>query len=104
MTLFCTVTLPSIVNSGEMVTTSWLGPRGQFGNSSSVALTNTYSTVNGVFQSSLAIASFSPTVDNGNYVCNATIVSSSANIIGNSATAQEMLAISGKYIQEVKEC
>ena len=92
VTLHCIVTLPSTVNSRETVITTWFGPSGQLTNSSDVTISN----ANGLLQgSSIAIANFVPADDNGEYICNATVIPSSSYILGNSATTRRMVMISG---------
>lgn len=96
ITLFCTVNLPSSANSGETVVTTWLGPSGLLGNSSTVTVSNTYAIANGDFQSSVTITSFVPSVSNGEYICNGTVLPSSSYVTGSTATARQTVMISGE--------
>ena len=98
VTLSCTVTLPSTVNSGETVVTTWFGPSGeQLRNSSTVTVSNAVVISNGVFQSSTMIAGFVPASNNGDYSCNATVMPPSTYVIGNSAATRRTVMISGWY-------
>lgn len=95
VTFFCTINLPSTVNNDELIVTTWFGPNGRISNSSSVTLSNTYIIASGVFQSTLTMTSFSPVVDNGEYICNASVIPSSSHVSGNYATARRILVITG---------
>lgn len=93
--LLCTITLPVIVNSQVTIATSWFGPNGQLRNSSSVLVSNTYAVTDRVFQSSLTISNFMTSVNNGDYLCNATVVPMSPHVIGTSAVGRRTVTISG---------
>ncbi len=93
--LFCTITLPSTVNSREEVTTTWLGPSGQIGNSSSLVISNVYEVSDGVLQSNVTISSYVPSINNGEYTCTATLTSSSSYVTGNSGSDRRRVAITG---------
>ena len=95
ITLFCTVSLPLTVNNEEMVVTTWFSPNGQLINSSSITVSNTRAISSGVFQSSVTIADFVPAVNNGEYICNTSVIPSSSYIIGNNATDRRTVMISG---------
>jgi len=94
--LLCTVTLPSSVSSRESVFTTWFGPNGPLTNSSDVTLSNVYKIASGVFQSSITFANFDPAVDNGEFACSATVISSSPYIIGSSAIARRNVMVTGQ--------
>ncbi len=93
--LLCTINLPSTVNNGETIATTWFAPSGQLTNSSAVTISYARAISAGVFQSSVTINNFAPAVYNGEYICNATVTSSSPYIIGNSATGRRSVMISG---------
>ena len=96
VTLLCTVNLPSTVNSGELVTTTWFGPSGQLTNSSNVTISNAYSIADRVFQSSVIISNFFQAVDNGEYTCNVTVIPSSSYVISNRGSGRRRVMISGQ--------
>ena len=97
VTLFCNINLPSTVNSQERVVTTWFGPSGVLQNSSSTTVSNIYAIASGVFQSNATIANYVPSVNNGEYTCNATVIPSSSYVIGNSGTDRRRVMISGQY-------
>ena len=98
VTLLCTVTLSPSANSGESVSTTWTGPGGaQITNSSSVSVSNPVALGNGVFRSSVAISGYVPSVNNGVYSCNATVVPSSSLVTGSNASDARTVMISRMY-------
>ena len=98
VTLICTASLQLAVNTGETVVTSWFDSNGQLRNSLSITISNALATANGVFQSSVTFSNFVPSVHNGEYICNATVIPSSSNIVGNSVTGRRRVMVSGKCI------
>ena len=96
VTLVCTATLPSTANSGETVATTWLSPSGQLRNSSRFSISNSSPVSTRVFRSSVTIANFVPSADNGEYVCNASVIPASTYVVGSSATDRRNLMVSGQ--------
>ena len=94
--LLCTISLPTSVNS-ELITiaTVWLGPNGLIRNSSDDTISNAYEISDGVFQSSLTISNFVTSTDNGEYLCNVTVVPLSPHIIGIGAVGRRTVSVSG---------
>lgn len=95
VTLFCTVTLHSSVNDNELVLTRWFGP-GRLLSNPSGAIITTVKLSDGVFQSSFRITNFNTTLNNGDYTCNATVISSSSYVVGNTASDSRKVNIPGK--------
>lgn len=91
----CTVHLPSTVNDGEVIDLKWFGPSGQLGNSSNVTISRLYSTTDGVYQSDVTITGYSPAVNNGEYVCNVTVIPSSQYVIGSSGFETRRVVLTG---------
>ena len=102
VTLSCSITLSSAVNNGERVVTTWSGPSGQVGNSSSVVLSGPYAISNGLYQSDITITAFDPGVHNGEYTCNATVIPSSSYVIGSSITNGRMVMITGQCLSDAR--
>ncbi len=100
--LSCIANFPSIMDGREVVVITWFGPSGQLGNSSSVTVSNVYAVGNGVFQSILVISSFAPAIDNGEYICNATMIRLSSYVIGGSGTGMKEIVIGGCIIKKEK--
>lgn len=96
MVLSCTVDLPPTVNDGEIKDLKWFGPNGvQLGNSSSVSIANLYSTTDGYFQSDITIAGYSPAVNNGEYICNVTVIPSTQYVRGASGFETVVVELTG---------
>ena len=83
--------------SNVTVATSWSGPSGQLRNSSGISLSNAYEVSEGVFQSNVTIFNYIPSVNNGEYACNATVVPTSPYVIGTGAVNRRNISISGLF-------
>lgn len=93
--LLCTINLPVTVNSEVAVAVLWFGPTGQLRNSSDVSIAGTYEVTNGVFQSSVTISNYITSVNNGDYICNASVIPASPHVTGSSAIGRKRVSISG---------
>ena len=95
VTLSCTTNLPVTATSNVAVAISWLAPNGQLRNSSNIRLSNVYEITEGVYHSNVTISNFVTSVNNGDYVCNSTVVPTSPYVIGTSAIRRRSVSISG---------
>ena len=90
--LTCTITVDATVNSGVLLASAWFGPSNQLTNSSHAL------TVDGmaaqVYQTNVTIVR-ADSSDSGDYTCNATLVSVSSYIIGNSGNGTVALSVEG---------
>ena len=94
MTLSCNINLPSAVTDNVAIEASWTGPSGVLRNSSDVRLSNTYRVSEGVFRSTATISGYDTTVNNGDYVCNATVLATSPYVIGTSGVGRRNVIVS----------
>ena len=94
MTLSCNVNLPSSVTDNVAIETAWTGPSGELRNSSDVRLSNAYRISEGVFRSTATISGYDTTVNNGYYVCNATVLATSPYVIGTSGVGRRNVRVS----------
>ena len=94
--LICTINLPSAGRSTEMLlNVTWYGPSGQLRNSSNVTISGPFHIADQVLQSSLTITNYVRSTNNGEYICNASVIPVSAYIIGKSADFRRTISISG---------
>ena len=99
--LLCEITLPVVVSSEVTVATLWFGPSGQLRNSSNVTVSNTNEVTDRVFQSSVTLLNYDTAVNNGEYLCNTTVVPTSPYIVGISAASRKSVSISGLCSSEI---
>ena len=95
VTLFCTISLPAAGSTEVVLNVSWYGPNGQLRNSSNITISGPHFIANQVLQSSLTIINYVRSINNGEYICNATTIPVSPYIIGKSEVSQRTISISG---------
>ena len=82
-------------SSEVALSVTWHGPNGQLENSSNVTISGPYSITDRVLQSNLTITNYVRSINNGEYICNATMIPASPYIIGKSAVFRKTISISG---------
>ena len=90
--LSCTITVDATVNSGVVLTSAWFGPSNQLTNSSHTLAVD--GMVAQIYNTNVTIVR-ADSSDSGNYTCNATLVSVSSYIIGNSGAGTVTLSVEG---------
>ena len=97
--LTCTVTLSQTIDSDVNVAILWYGPDSDVMliNSSRLEILDINSS-NGTYISRVTISSYTPSLDNGEYFCNGSVIPLTPYITGNSAVNSRTVRLSGRFV------